>query len=120
VRRGGLGFRRVYDILENGILISTNGDRHNTPPWSLAGGHEGNLSAHILVRDGVETHVPAASNIECQKGDRFIVEISGGGGYGDPLARNRALVQDDLRCGRISAKSASAIYGLDQQELAAE
>jgi hypothetical protein len=29
-------------------------------------------------------------------------------------------VQDDLRCGRISAKSASAIYGLDQQELAAE
>ena len=32
VRRGGLGFRRVYDILEDGILISTNGDRHNTPP----------------------------------------------------------------------------------------
>jgi N-methylhydantoinase B len=120
VQRGGLGFRRVYDILEDGILISTNGDRHNTPPWSLAGGHEGNLSAHILVRDGVETHVPAASNIECQKGDRFIVEISGGGGYGDPSERNRALVQDDLRCGRISAKSASAIYGLDQQELAAE
>ena len=120
VRRGGLGFRRVYDILEDGILISTNGDRHNTPPWSLAGGREGNLSAYILVRDGVERRVPAASNIECRKGDRFIVEISGGGGYGDPSARNRALVQDDLRCGRISAESASSVYGLDQQELAAE
>jgi N-methylhydantoinase B len=119
-RRGGLGFRRVYDILADGILISTNGDRHNTPAWALAGGQEGNLSSYALVRDGVETRVPAASNIETRKGDRFIVEISGGGGYGDPKARNRAMVLDDLRCGRISAQAAAEFYGLDERELAAE
>ncbi len=119
-QRGGLGFRRVYDILEDGVLISTNGDRHNTPAWSLAGGKESKLSAYILVRDGVETRVPAASNIEVRKGDQFIVEISGGGGYGDPNSRDRALVAADVRCGRISPEAASDAYSYDGHELAAE
>ena len=119
-QRGGLGFRRAYDILEDGVLISTNGDRHNTPAWSLAGGEESNLSAYTLVRDGVETRLPAASNIEVRKGDRFIVEISGGGGFGNPKARDRALIEEDLHCGRISAEAAANAYGYDERELAAE
>ncbi len=119
-RRGGLGFRRAYDILEDGVLISTNGDRHNTPAWSLAGGEKSNLSAYTLVRDGVETRVPAASNIEVYKGDRFIVEISGGGGFGNPKTRDRALIEEDLRCGRVSAEAAEKAYAYDERELAAE
>ena len=64
VQRGGLGQRRVYEVLKDGVLISTNGDRHNTGPWALAGGQTGNLSAYIIVRDGQETRIPAASNFE--------------------------------------------------------
>ena len=64
--------------------------------------------------------MPAASNIECRKGDRFIVEISGGGGYGDPKARAREMVAEDLRCGRISSEAATELYGLVDGELAAE
>ena len=54
------------------------------------------------------------------RGDRFIVEICGGGGYGDPKARDRALVANDLRCGRITKEAASELYGFDGSELAAE
>ncbi|MED5573174.1 MAG: hydantoinase B/oxoprolinase family protein, partial [Pseudomonadota bacterium] len=113
VQRGGLGQRRVYEVLKDGVLISTNGDRHNTGPWALAGGQTGNLSAYTIVRDGQETRIPAASNFELNKGDRFIVEICGGGGYGDPKARDRALVANDLRCGRITKEAASELYGFD-------
>ncbi len=120
IQRGGLGQRRVYEVLQDGVLISTNGDRHNTGPWSLKGGQTGNLSAYTIVRNGTETRIPAASNFELNKGDRFIVEISGGGGYGDPTARNRDLVANDLRCGRITKEAAKKIYGYDDSELAAE
>ena len=107
-------------MLQDGVLISTNGDRHNTGPWSLKGGQTGNLSAYTIVRNGTETRIPAASNFELNKGDRFIVEISGGGGYGNPTARNRDLVANDLICGRITKEAAKKIYGYDGSELAAE
>ena len=120
IQRGGLGQRRVYEVLQDGVLISTNGDRHNTGPWALAGGLTGNLSSYIVVRNGKETRIPAASNFELNKGDKFIVEICGGGGYGDPKARDRASVANDLRCGRITEEAASELYGYDASELAAE
>jgi N-methylhydantoinase B len=38
-----------------------------------------------------------------------------GGGYGDPRARDRALVEKDLREDRISYEAAVDIYGLDPE-----
>jgi N-methylhydantoinase B len=119
-QRGGLGVRRTYDVLHDGVLLSTYGDRHNTPPWSLAGGYEGSFSAFTLIRDGEEIRVPASTNMEVRRGDRFVIEISGGGGYGDPKTRDREAVRDDLACGRISAEAARDVYGLEPSEAAAE
>ena len=45
-------------------------------------------------------------------GDRLIVEMPGGGGYGDPFARDPALVARDLRYGLIEAAQAEAEYGV--------
>jgi N-methylhydantoinase B len=117
-QRGGLGARRVYDILGDDVLISTNSDRHNSTPWGLAGGYDGTFVSFTLIRDGEEIRYPGASNIECRQGDRFVIEISGGGGYGDPKLRERSAVRDDLRCGRISQRAARDVYGL--AEVAAE
>ena len=112
--------RRTYEILKDGVLLSTYGDRHNMPPWSLEGGYEGSVSAFTIHRDGEAIRIPASTNIEVRKGDRFVIEISGGGGYGDPKLRDPAAVRDDLACGRISAKAAREIYGLNAVEAAAE
>ncbi len=119
-QRGGLGVRRTYEIMKDGVLLSTYGDRHNMPPWSLEGGFEGSFSAFTLIRDGEKIRIPASTNMEVRKGDRFTIEISGGGGYGDPKLRDVAAVRDDLACGRISIGAARDIYGLDAVEAAAE
>ena len=119
-QRGGLGVRRTYDVLRDGVLLSTYGDRHNTPPWSLVGGYEGGFSAFTLIRDGEEIRIAASTNMEVRKGDRFMIEISGGGGYGDPKLRDREAVREDLACGRISLQAAREIYGLNMTEIAAE
>ena len=36
----------------------------------------------------------------------------GGGGYGDPLERNAALVLEDVRLGRYSIDQAASLYGV--------
>ncbi|NKB58065.1 MAG: hypothetical protein GKS00_17210 [Alphaproteobacteria bacterium] len=119
-QRGGLGVRRIYDVLRDGVLLSTYGDRHNTPPWGLADGYDGSFSAFTIIRDGEEIRIPASTNMECREGDRLIIEISGGGGYGDAKARDREAVRDDLACGRIGVRAATEVYGLNLNEAAAE
>ncbi len=111
--RGGMGVRRVYEVIQDGVLLSTNGDRIMTGPWALAGGREGSLAMFGLIRDGVLTRLPAAANIAVARGDRVVIEISGGGGYGDPKSRARDAVRRDLREDRISAGAARDIYGLE-------
>ncbi len=119
-QRGGLGVRRTYDVLRDDVLLSTYGDRHNTPPWGLTDGYVGSFSAFTVIRDGEDIRIPASTNMACRKGDRLVIEISGGGGYGNPKLRDRDAVRDDLACGRVSARAATEIYGLERNELAAE
>jgi N-methylhydantoinase B len=38
--------------------------------------------------------------------------MGGGGGYGDPLARDPALVCEDVRTGKVSAERAREVYGV--------
>jgi N-methylhydantoinase B/oxoprolinase/acetone carboxylase alpha subunit len=46
-------------------------------------------------------------------GDRIVYRTAGGGGYGDPLQRDRELVRAELRDGLISENVANKVYGLD-------
>jgi len=110
--RGGLGVRRVYEIVKDDVLLSTNGDRIMTGPWALAGGREGSRAMFGVSRDGALIRIPAATNMTVNTGDLVVIEISGGGGYGDPATRDRDAVRRDLLEGRISAEAASEIYGL--------
>ena len=46
-----------------------------------------------------------------QAGDRVVMETAGGGGYGDPAARDPAKLRGDLADGKISTEGAKA-YGI--------
>jgi N-methylhydantoinase B len=109
--RGGLGVRRVYEVIKDGVLLSTNGDRIMTGPWALVGGQEGSRAMFGIMRNGALMKLPAATNIAVESGDEIIIEISGGGGYGNPKQRDRAAVRQDLKEGRISEAAASTVYG---------
>jgi N-methylhydantoinase B/oxoprolinase/acetone carboxylase alpha subunit len=41
------------------------------------------------------------------------MEVGGGGGYGDPQRRSRALVSRDIARGYISKEAARSDYGFD-------
>ena len=50
-------------------------------------------------------------------GDRLCLISPCGGGYGDPLERDRDAVQDDLIDGYVSRDSARTHYGLEEQRM---
>ena len=108
--RGGLGIRKRFEILADEVLLSTNGDRHQSDPWGLAGGEPGSRTAYIIHRDGQEIRIDAASNQKLYKGDIFEMVISGGGGWGNPTSREPALIQQDIRNGRITIEAARKSY----------
>jgi N-methylhydantoinase B len=47
-----------------------------------------------------------------RKGDVFVGATMGGGGYGDPLDRDPALVQRDIDAGLVSREMARELYGV--------
>ena len=104
--RGGSGIRRIYEILTDNVLILTAGDGHQSPPWGLAGGGNGTLSAKHLLRNGELRSLRALSTITGLAGDQLIIETSGGGGFGDPQQRSRHALIDDVEDRFISETAA--------------
>jgi len=45
-------------------------------------------------------------------GERLLLELPGGGGFGDPLTRDLELVQEDVTSGLLSRESAERDYGV--------
>jgi N-methylhydantoinase B/oxoprolinase/acetone carboxylase alpha subunit len=50
------------------------------------------------------------SNVRIKKGDRLRLVSPGGGGYGDPRDRDRALILNDIKQGYVSSASAERDY----------
>ncbi|HKP16836.1 MAG TPA: hydantoinase B/oxoprolinase family protein [Gaiellaceae bacterium] len=50
--------------------------------------------------------------LELEDGDAQFVRFMGGGGYGDPVDRDPALVEDDVDRGLVSTEAANEIYGV--------
>jgi N-methylhydantoinase B len=113
MHRGGRGIRRRFEVIADGVTLHTTGDGHMTPPWGLDGGSNGTLSTKRVLRAGAAIDLPALSTIALERGDIIEVATSGGGGFGDPRARPRDRVRDDLADGAISIDVARAVYGAD-------
>jgi N-methylhydantoinase B len=110
--RGGLGLVRTYRLLANEAILQIRADRHDHPPYGLFGGGPGAPSRNILDPDGRVEALPA--KITRTIGRDIVVrhEQAGGGGYGDPLARNLDLIRDDLSNEKISPEYATANHGV--------
>jgi 5-oxoprolinase (ATP-hydrolysing)/N-methylhydantoinase B len=120
--RGGLGFRKTLRAHGAEITASQCTDRHRVKTWALFGGREGRNGATLIQSKGRKdwrTVVEAFdkrssskfSNIPLKSGDRVRLEVSGGGGYGDPKQRDPALIKEDIREGFITAAAARGVYG---------
>jgi len=108
-RRGGLGTVREYEILHGNVRFTHRGERHFIAPSGRAGGPDGAMARAVIHRaGGGEEVVPSKLVTTLHAGDRVVMETAGGGGYGDPAAREREKVRADLADGKISAEGAKA------------
>ena len=113
--RGGLGqvmdvaARDGYDMVFSAML-----DRVDHPARGREGGKSGSTTTlktsdgHSLRGKGRQS-VPTGSTVH--------LAFAGGGGFGNPLERDRALVRRDLRRGYITANAAMTDYGISADEI---
>jgi len=96
--RGGLGLERAFRVDAPEGTFTCNFDRFRTPPYGLAGGAPGALGRMTVTRAGTGEELDIGSKVSglpVQRGDVLRLRTSGGGGYGDPEAREaRAIAQD--------------------------
>jgi len=133
--RGGLGSESaltVYDAPEGKVRVVALGAAGlRNSGQGMFGGYPGapsilawakgtkvkemwqrNESPQTLVECGGHSELLAYSDFDLAPDDVLYLRMSNGGGYGDPLARDPALVQRDLELGVVSSESARTVYGV--------
>ncbi|WP_270934970.1 hydantoinase B/oxoprolinase family protein [Falsiroseomonas oryzae] len=78
-----------------------------------AGGQDGALG---VVRLGSGRLLSGKGRQVIPAGERLVVEMPGGGGFGPPAARDPARVVRDVAEGRIDAAAAERLYGFNARE----
>lgn len=110
--RGGAPYRRDYRFLEREAVLQVRSDRRDIRPYGLYGGLPGKPSQNTLNPGSNSRPLPSKFNIEIHQGDVFRHELAGGGGWGDPLERDPAMVLADVRNELVSPQAAADEYGV--------
>jgi N-methylhydantoinase B len=114
-QRGGFGVHYEVELLRGEARASFVMDHGRFGPPGVMGGGDGARNV-VRVHRGSATlipeHLSKDQDIPLKRGDRVEVMTPGGGGYGDPRARNPALVARDVRRGYYSAQQARDLFGV--------
>ncbi|MFH1293657.1 MAG: hydantoinase B/oxoprolinase family protein [Pseudomonadota bacterium] len=112
--KGGLGRRVVFKAPDDEyaplppVNLGIQSGRYRYPPEGLFGGKDG-LKAQFLINGkpgnpyGLTQFGP---------GDEIIIDVAGGGGYGNPFERDVELVENDVANGYVSVEKAKEDYGV--------
>lgn len=88
--RGGDGAYRHVRFLEPMTAVILANHRV-IPPFGMAGGAPGQVGRTLVRRtDGTEQVLASTDKVEMAAGDVFIIETPGGGGFGAPVAAEKA------------------------------
>lgn len=110
--RGGLGQTMVIASREPAAFaILATFDRTEYPPRGREGGGNGIKGALALKKAGIRLKSKGRQVIPA--GDMLVLEMPGGGGYGDPHLRDPELVLEDVRSGLVTHENARDIYGVE-------
>ena len=81
--KGGNGVVRKISFLKgmNAAILSSH---RKLPPFGLKGGKPAKCGMNRIIRgNGTVTELEGQAGFEVQKGDVFVIETPGGGGYGE-------------------------------------
>ena len=114
--RGGLSMQRELRVLAADARYSLLADGAVLPAFGVLGGRSGVPVASFLRRaDGADFAFDTPGKVAGElvvAGESVVLRSAGGGGYGDPLQRDPALVAADVREGYVSEAAACALYGV--------
>ncbi|HXD98517.1 MAG TPA: hydantoinase B/oxoprolinase family protein, partial [Candidatus Acidoferrum sp.] len=113
--RGGFGVDYRIRIRRGEGLLSFLMDHGRVGPPGLFGGHDGAPNEVVVEQDGrtyVSPHWSKDEDIRVTAGALITVRTPGGGGYGNPLERDPALVRRDVVRGYLTAEDAERDYGV--------
>lgn len=110
--RGGLGYRKQIEVLDDKVTFTHRRDRHDFQPWGLKGGYPAPTCNTVVHRSSGKCEIlPSKVVIELEEGDIVDVFTTGGGGHGPPLLRPLRSVRKDLKEEKISKDAATGTYG---------
>jgi N-methylhydantoinase B len=114
-QRGGFGVHYEVELLRGEAKASFVMDHGRFGPPGVQGGSDGAPNV-VRVHRGGETlipeHLSKDQDIPLKAGDRVEVMTPGGGGYGDPFARDAALVGRDVGRGYYTIDQARELFGV--------
>ncbi|MCB1357586.1 MAG: hydantoinase B/oxoprolinase family protein [Maritimibacter sp.] len=109
--RGGLGQtieiepREGYDFYFNAMF-----DRVDNAARGRDGGAAG-AAGQVELGDGTKLRSKGRQLVK--SGQRLKLSLPGGGGYGTPTKRDKSLIENDLRAGKITPAQAKDDYGYE-------
>jgi N-methylhydantoinase B len=116
--RGGLGEELVIRSYADGRLdpakpltLSGSAGRMRFPPQGALGGRPGSFGA--IAVNGQAIAPTSSPEVVFRHGDLVRLLLPGGGGYGDPRQREKALLEADLKNGYVTEEAARREYGHD-------
>jgi N-methylhydantoinase B len=113
--RGGLGIIKDYRCTDTLHLLAAY-ERYFCPPWGLFGGKDALPNTIVVERvTGEREEFRKATDYLLNPGDVVSFRTAGGGGYGDPLERDRDRVVEDVIDGYISKTAAGDDYGFEAE-----
>lgn len=102
------------DLAMNAAYVT---DGYENPPRGTRGGGDAAPSTPYRVRaDGERESLPLIASVELAAGELLGHELSGGGGYGDPLEREVELVREDVLAQFVSFERAREVYGVEFED----
>jgi N-methylhydantoinase B len=113
--RGGLGLRRELRLIHGEARYSVLSGRAVLPPFGVGGAGAAAPVSVSLRREGAEVEFATPGKVTghaIAAGDVVVMQSAGGGGYGDPLARDPERVRRDVLAGCVSPERAGRGYGV--------
>lgn len=119
--RGGLGVRRAFEIADGPASGIGYTGRLENGAWGIEGGGSGATgSVFVSRKDGSIDELGTTWSVDLEAGDQFVMEMGGGGGYGEPGDRSLESVARDVRDGNVTLEKATEGFGVDTAALLSE
>lgn len=112
--RGGLSAEAEFEFAGDGLAVVWAEKARVSRPEGLQGGLGPPSANETRVFPGTERELRLGkkADIPIVPGDRIVVRPAGGGGYGDPRARDPERVAADVRDEYVSHEAARRFYGV--------